>query len=413
MKTPKRGSIILGAAAAVLAMLTGCTKDGGSQGDSSRMKVGLVTDVGGRGDKSFNDSALRGLENWAADMEYVSGGYRPLDAGRRAASIPKELAEQNIVPLEVQPMVLHAKQQEDYESNLQLLVDNGAGLSIGVGFMLENAVESAAKKNPGARFILVDSPILSASGQAYELPNVATVTFREQEGAFLVGAIAGLASETGKIGFVGGMQLPLIKRFEVGFRAGVHAVSPEAARQMLIAYTGSFNRVDAGKQVAQDMFAKGVDIAFHAAGGDGLGVIAAAKEAGRMAIGCDSDQYDVAPDTVLTSLLKRVDLAVYQAAARAKAGTFKAGNVEMGLAENGLGFAPIRTAKIPADKREALLKKVGELEKQIVSGALRVPATQEELDAFMASNPGAAPAPAPAAAPENAPRPDVSPAPAP
>ncbi len=403
MKSPKKWTIALGAAAAALSLFAGCTKDsGGQSGGGSSMKVGLVTDVGGRGDKSFNDSALRGLENWAADKEYVSGGYKPLDAGKRAASIPGELADQKIVPLGVEPMVLHAKQQEDYESNLQLLVDNGASLSIGVGFMLENSVESAAKKNPGAHFVLVDSPILNASGETYELPNVATVTFREQEGAFLVGAIAGLVSETGKIGFVGGMQLPLIKRFEVGFRAGVHAVAPEAAKNMRVAYTGSFNRVDAGKQVAQDMFAKGVDIVFHAAGGDGLGVIAAAKEAGRMAIGCDSDQYDVAPDTVLTSLLKRVDLAVYQAAARAKEGVFKSGNVEMGLAENGLAFAPIRIARIPADKRDALLNKVKELEKQIVSGAIQVPATQEALDAFMAS--GTSQAPSAGAAAETAPQ---------
>lgn len=379
MTTRRPWSIALLATAALT--LAGCQSQQREDKRLERIKIGLVTDVGGRGDQSFNDSALRGLEQWAANKEYTPGGYEPLTAEARERVIPRELAGRNIAPLDVVPVVLHAKQHEDYESNLQLLLDDGVQLAMGVGFMLENAVESAARKNPNAHFLLVDSPILDASGKSYELSNVKTVTFREHEGAFLIGAIAGLATKTEKIGFVGGMQLPLIRRFEIGFRAGVQATNPRAASQMLIAYTGSFNRVDAGKQVAQDMFAKGADIVFHAAGGDGLGVIAAAKEAGRFAIGCDSDQYAVAPEAVLTSLIKRVDLAVYEAVAEASRGEFKAGHIEMGLAEGGLGYAPIRSGEFSLADREMLSKQIHILEQQIVSGGIRVPSTIEELNA--------------------------------
>ena len=370
------------AALAIAALfLVACQSQEKGDKRPERIKIGLVTDVGGRGDQSFNDSALRGLEKWAANQEYTPQGYKPLSPEAREQAIPRELATKDIAPLDIIPVVLHAKQHEDYESNLQLLLDEGVQLAMGVGFMLENAVESVARKNPDKRFLLVDSPILDASGQSYELSNVKAVTFREHEGAFLVGAIAGLATKSEKIGFVGGMQLPLIRRFEVGFRAGVQATNPRAARQMLIAYTGSFNRVDAGKQVAQDMFAKGADIVFHAAGGDGLGVIAAAKEAGRLAIGCDSDQHAVAPEAVLTSLIKRVDLAVYQAVAEASRGEFKAGHSEMGLAEGGLGYAPIRNSRFSLAEREMLTKQIHILEQQIISGSVQVPATMEELNA--------------------------------
>lgn len=360
--------------------ISGCQKKESGGKPLELIKIGLVTDVGGRGDKSFNDSALRGLEMWAANQEYAANGYTPLSPEARERSIPRNLMSKGIVPLNVTPVVLHAKQQEDYESNLQLLLDDGVQLAIGVGFMLENAVESAARKNPNAHFLLVDSPILDASGQTYTLSNVSTVTFREHEGAFLVGAIAGLVTKTQKIGFVGGMQLPLIRRFEVGFRAGVQATNPRAASSMLIAYTGSFDRVDAGKQVAQDMFAKGADIIFHAAGSDGLGVIAAAKEAGRFAIGCDSDQHSVAPETVLTSLIKHVDLAIYEAAVQTSKGEFKPGHIEMGLAEGGLGYAPIRSSAFSISEREVLIKQIHILEQQIISGSIRVPSTMEELN---------------------------------
>src|SRR6266702_1292097 len=185
--------------------------------------VGLALDVGGRGDQSFNDGALRGLE------PLPDGEYRRLLG-------PLALPHLGIPP----PLVLQGKAQEDYEPNLQLLVDQGAELVVGVGFMMEPATRKAARDNPRAKFLLIDSPVLDDAGKPTTLPNVRAVVFREHEGSFLAGALAGELTRTGKLGFVGGMQLPLIQKFEVGFRAGLRTVNPAAARDVLVAYTGSF-----------------------------------------------------------------------------------------------------------------------------------------------------------------------------
>ncbi|MBI5547249.1 MAG: BMP family ABC transporter substrate-binding protein, partial [Deltaproteobacteria bacterium] len=262
-------------------------------------------------------------------------------------------------------------------------VEHGVHLSIAVGFMLENAVESAAKKNPEARFLLIDSPVLDEKGRAYDLPNVRSVTFREQEGTFLVGALAGLVTKTNVVGFVGGMQIPLIRRFEAGFRAGVMSTNPEAAKNLLVGYTGSFDKVEAGKQVGQDMIAKNADVLFHAAGSDGLGAIAAAREAGKWAIGCDSDQHPVAPDAVLTSFIKHVDFAVYQAIADVAANKFSATHAELGLKEGGVGYSPLGLDKLP--NKDALVAQLEGLRKMIIEGKIKVPASAEELAAFQPS----------------------------
>lgn len=376
---------------AALLLVTACPKKSeppapGETSTSAKI-VGLVTDVGGRGDQSFNDSALRGLELWAAGKRYQGGRYEKASTEALAESIPSSLASRKIQPLDVRPVVLQSKTQIDYEPNLQLLVDEGAALTIGVGFMLENAVEAIARRNPKARFLLIDSPVLDSKGQSVTLPNVRTISFREEEGSFLVGALAGKVTKSGKIGFVGGMEIPLIKKFEAGFRAGVKATNPKAADDVRVAYTGSFDNVTAGKQVAQDLLAKGADVLFHAAGTDGLGVIQAVKEAraqGRevYVIGVDSDQSHVAPEAVLTSMVKRVDLAVYDAVSALQAGTWNAGHTVLGLKEGGVGAAEV-TIDFPG-KAEAL-KEVAALEQKIASGALRVPTTPEELASFQVS----------------------------
>ncbi len=219
------------------------------------LQVGLVTDVGGRGDQSFNDWALRGLETWAAGAKLRRRRLpAPAHRAREARSPPNCRAR--VTPLPVKPLVVQSKAQEDYQPNLQLLVDQGAGLTVGVGFMLENAVEAVAKANPQAKFLLIDSPILDAKGAPATLPNVRTVVFREEEGSFLVGALAGLVAKE-KVGFVGGMEIPLIKKFEAGFRAGREDDQPEGAGAGAV-HRQLRQRVAAGKQVAQDMLAKGV-----------------------------------------------------------------------------------------------------------------------------------------------------------
>jgi basic membrane protein A len=370
------------AALLVLPLLVlGCKKGAKKPPEPDLTKIGIVTDVGGRGDQSFNDGALRGLETWAAGKRYTTRGYEPLAPADLLATIPDDVkATQPIRPLPIQPVVLQAKQQEDYEPNLQLLVEDGVKLAIGVGFMLESSVEAAAKKNPNARFLLIDSPILDANGKAYVLPNVRTITFRENEGAFLVGALAGLVTKTNRVGFVGGMQIPLIRRFEAGFRAGVMTTNPEAGKSLLVGYTGSFDKVEAGKQVAQDMLSKDADVIFHAAGSDGLGAIAAVREAGKWAIGCDSDQHHVAPDVVLTSMIKHVDLAVYLAASDAARGVFGSGHSDLGLKEGGLGYAPLRTSRL--ENKDQIVAQIEGLKKMVVDGTIRVPATLEELESY-------------------------------
>lgn len=346
------------------------------------LTVGLVTDVGGRGDTSFNDSALRGLEAWAADQRFVDGKYVALSADERKAAVPEELAAR-IAPVAVKPLVVQSKAQEDYQPNLQLLVDQGADLTVGVGFMLENSVETVARQNPGSKFLLIDSPIMDAKGAPVSLPNVRTVVFREEEGSFLVGALAGLVAKE-KLGFVGGMEIPLIKKFEAGYRAGVQTTNPKA--QVLVQYTGSFDNVAAGKQAAQDLIAKGCEVIFHAAGSDGNGAIQAVKEAraaGKAvyAIGVDSDQSHLAPDAVLTSMVKRVDLAVYQATADLKAGAFSAGDQVMGLKEGGVSYAPV---KLALPELAALLAKVEALKAKIVAGEVKVPSNTTDLASFKA-----------------------------
>ncbi|WP_223646838.1 BMP family protein [Corallococcus sp. EGB] len=353
--------------------------------------VGLVIDVGGRGDHSFNDAALRGLELWAAGKQYEGGRYVDAPAGEVRQSISSDLASiaPEVKTLPVQPLVLQSKAQEDYAPNLQLLVEQGAKLTIGNGYLLANAVRDVATENPEARFLLIDSQLLDAQGKPKSLPNVRTVLFKEQEGSFLVGALAGLVTKTNKVGFVGGIEVPLIKRFDVGYRAGVRTTNAKAADALMGVYTGSFNSVSAGKEVAQDLIAKGADVIFHAAGTDGLGVIQAVKEAraaGKTvyAIGVDSDQSHLAPDAILTSMVKHSDLAVYQAAKDLVEGKLTPGEQVLGLKENGVGMADVRV-EFPG-KAEAL-QKVEALRQQILAGKIVVPGTQAELSSFQVARP--------------------------
>jgi basic membrane protein A and related proteins len=366
--------------------LVACGSGSGTQppqgnGAPGPMAIGLVTDVGGRGDQSFNDGALRGLETWAAGLSSTPHGYEKLAAADRDATIPEDLRGKVGAPENIAPMVLVSRQQEDYQPNLQVLVDEGVKMAVGVGFMLENAVEFAARRNAGTRFLLIDSPLLDPNGEPLTLPNVKTVTFREQEGTFLVGAMAGMVTRSNVVGFVGGMQIPLIRKFETGFRAGLMTTNPAAGKSVLVGYTGSFDRVEAGKQVAQDMISKNADVIFQAAGADGLGAIAAAREAGRFAIGCDSDQHHVAPEAIFVSMLKHTDFAVYSAVRDEAEGRFQAGNSELGLREGGLGITPITSDRIT--NAVDLTTMAETLRKLVVDGEIRVPATVEELATFV------------------------------
>jgi basic membrane protein A len=344
--------------------------------------IGLALDVGGRGDQSFNDGTLRGLESMAAGLRYTTHGYEPLgdeEYGKIAGvDAPPHLG---IPP----PIVLQGKAQEDYEPNLQLLVDQGAELVVAVGFMMEPAVRKVARDNPRTKFLLIDSPVLDDTGKPTTLPNVRAVVFREHEGSFLAGALAGELTRSGKVGFVGGMQLPLIQKFEVGFRAGVRTVNVAAARQAMVAYTGTFDDERKGVEVGQDLYRRGCDIVFHGAGLDGLGVIKAAEQANRWVIGVDSDQSHVAPRNVLTSMVKRADLVVYQSVRDVVRGTFGGGDLVLGLKEGAVGLTPLggdAEPPIGPDLRAAAVRDVELLREAVVAGRIAVPATPEQLSRF-------------------------------
>lgn len=358
-----------------------------SPASTRKWTVGVVTDLGGRGDQSFNDSALRGLELWAAGQRFAGNSYVPVSPEEFRRSLSPDLLQIQppIAPLPVKPVVLQSKAQEDYEPNLQLLVDQRVDLIIGVGFMLENAVEAVAKRNPKSRFLLIDSPVLDPQGKPYSLPNTRTVIFHEEEGSFLAGALAGLVSQSQKIGFVGGMESALIKKFEAGFRAGAATAQPSV--KVAINYTGSFDNVSAGKQIAEDLIAKGHDVLYHAAGACGEGVIQAVKEARNLgkvvfAIGVDSDQYHLAPNAVLTSMIKHVDFAVYSAARDLVEGKFKAEDISLGLRDAGVALAAVR---LDFPKKAQYLEQIESLRQRIIKGEIRVPGSVAELAQFKAS----------------------------
>jgi basic membrane protein A len=228
----------------------------------------------------------------------------------------------------------------DRETGLREYASRGYDLVIGVGFMFSDDIEKMAREFPAIRFACVDYTVkTSRDGDIVPPPaNLVGLKFREEEGSFLAGALAALVSKTGTIGFVGGMDIPLIHKFEAGYRAGARHVRPRC--NVLVAYAGvaamAFKDPAKGKELAKSMYGRGADVIFHASGTTGLGVFEAAREQNKLAIGVDSDQYDEAPGHVLTSMVKDVDVAVFDIIADARAGRFQGGIRELGLKEDGV-----------------------------------------------------------------------------
>jgi basic membrane protein A len=300
--------VILGAVALLLALPRG-RRDAGAK-PTSGFRVGLVFDIGGRGDKSFNDAAYLGLaraeRELAVAVEYVEPGG-----------------------------------PEDREAALRLFAARKFDLVIGVGFIFSRDVDTVARDYPGVRFACVDyAPEFGPNGPKPMPSNVTGLAFRENEGAFLVGAAAGLLTRSRHVGFVGGMDIPLIHKFEAGYRAGVAAVCPSC--MLHVAYAGStpdaFRDPAKGKSIALAQIGLGADVLFHAAGSTGHGVFEAAKDASVLAIGVDADQADEAPGTVVTSMIKRGDVAVFDAIVAAKEQHLRGGMLVLGLAEGGLDW---------------------------------------------------------------------------
>jgi len=345
------------------------------------IKVGLVTDVGGRGDKSFNDSALRGLENWGAGLKMVAGvGYQAMTDAEYQKSIEDEapgLLDRGIKKYNVEPLVLESKASEDYVPNLKTLAAKGASLIIGVGFMLTDAIAEVALLYPDVKFMLIDGWIDNPP------VNVVCYVFKEQEGSFLVGALVGQMTMKNVVGFVGGMDLGIIHRFEAGYKAGLKTVNP--AISILEGYTGNFTSTEDGQKIAKTQFDQGADIVYHASGACGIGVIEEAKgrPAGYFAVGVDSDQDYMAPGKVLTSMIKHVDYAVWLSIASIAENTFTSGHVILGVTEGGVGISPLKYTKNLISS--TILAKVEDLKAKIVSGEIVVPATRDEYTAWEAT----------------------------
>jgi basic membrane protein A len=274
--------------------------------------VGVVYDITGRGDRSFNDAAGAGLDQAVAELGVSGLESTPTGDGDRAERV-------------------------------QGLVDEGAGLVVGVGFLFGDAITAAAEANPDTSFAIIDSVV--------DLPNVASLVFAEEQGSFLVGAAAALKSQTGTVGFIGGVENDLIKKFEAGFTAGALAVNPDI--DVLVNYItqppdfGGFNDPTRGKEIAAAQYEAGADIIYSAAGGSGLGAFEAAAEAGEpgdvWAIGVDSDQYELVEAElqpyILTSMLKKVDVATFETISAFNDGSFAAGVQVFDLASDGVGYS--------------------------------------------------------------------------
>lgn len=332
--------MLLSGALALLAAGCAGPADQGGSAPSGSLKVGLVFDVGGRGDKSFNDAAYAGLERAQRDLgiEFVT---------------------------------METGEGTDREAALRQLAAGGQQLVFGVGFLFSDDIRRLAEEFPDVKFACVDYTV--QEGETLP-PNLVALKFREEEGSYLVGALAGLMTETGTVGFVGGMEIPLIKKFEAGYRAGVMAVRPDA--RVLVKYAGTtgnaFKDPTKGKELALAEYHDGADIIFHASGSTGLGVFEAARELDKLAIGVDADQWDEAPRYVLTSMIKRVDNAVYDTILEVSQGGWSGGVHVFGLADDGVGW--VYDANNRGMIPDPVKAQVDTLEARIERGAIEVPA---------------------------------------
>jgi basic membrane protein A and related proteins len=309
--------------------------------------VGIVLDVGGLGDKSFNDGAYRGAQM----------AERQLGAKIR---------------------LIEPGEGSDREAGLRLLAAEHMDLVIGVGFIFTDDVNQLAKEYPNINFAVVDYAV-STDKDGNPLPpppNVAALKFKEEEGSFLVGALAALDGGSKKVGFVGGMDVPLIQKFEAGYKAGVKYVCPDCT--VISQYAGvtpeAFRNPGKGKELALNQYQQGVNIIYHASGSTGLGVFEAARQTGKLAIGVDADQYSEAPGRVLTSMVKGIDVAVLDVIARTKNHTFKGGIFTYGLAQNGVGYVydEHNRALIP----DSIHTRLEQIKAEIIAGKIKVPVTR-------------------------------------
>ena len=316
---------------------------GTTAGKGANVRVGLVFDVGGRGDQSFNDAAYAGLERAMQELGVAKEHIEYIEPGEGG----------------------------DRESALRQLAAGEYDVIFGIGFLFSDDILAVAKDFPAKNFACVDMNVPESG----ELPaNVVALKFKEEEGSYLVGALSGWLTKTNQLGFVGGMQIPLIKKFEAGYAAGVKKANPGATVD--VKYAGvdgnAFKNPTKGKELALAIYGAGADIIYHASGSTGLGVFEAANEKDRLAIGVDSDQWSAMPNRVLTSMVKRVDVAVFDTIKSTLEGTFPGGQVLVfGLKEKGVDYVydENNKAMIPDDVHA----KVEALRGEIEAGTITVP----------------------------------------
>ena len=293
----------------------------------------VVFDMGGKFDKSFNEAAYTGAERFKKETGIA---YRDFE-------------------------VTNETQREQAIRNM---ARRGSAIVISIGFAQASGLEKVAKEFPQTKFAIIDAVV--------DLPNVQSIVFKEHEGSFLVGMAAALASKTGKVGFVGGMDIPLIRKFALGYEEGAKYVNPkvEVFQNMTGTTPAAWNDPTKGGELARSQFDRGADVVYAAAGATGLGVLQAAKDRGKLAIGVDSNQNYLHPGAILTSMVKRVDLAVYDAFKSARDGTWKPGLRLLGLAENGVAYslddynAKLITAEIK--------QKLDQARTDIIAGKIKV-----------------------------------------
>jgi basic membrane protein A len=300
---------------------------------AAEISPAIVFDMGGKFDKSFNQGVFDGVERFKKE---TGVNYREFEVTN----------------------------ETQREQAIRKMAQRGSDPIIGVGFAQAPAIEAVAKEFPKLRFTIIDGVV--------ELPNVQSVVFKEQEGSFLVGLLASMASKTGKVGFVGGMDIPLIRRFACGYAAGAKYANAkvEVIQNMTGTTPSAWNDPGRGAELTKGQFDRGVDVVYAAAGGTGTGVYQAAKDAGKLAIGVDSNQNYLHPGTMLTSMVKRVDVAAYNAFKTAMDGTWKPGIQDLGLADSGVDWALDENNKalITADMQA----KVEQAKADIIAGKIKV-----------------------------------------
>lgn len=298
MATMGIAGVTAGASLAVLASFAAPV----APASAADAKPALIYDIGGKFDKSFNEGAFHGAEKFRQDTGIAFRDFEIQNDAQREQAMRK-FARDGLSPI------------------------------VAIGFSQASAIEKVAAEFPGTQFVIVDMVV--------DKPNVQSVVFKEQEGSFLVGLLAAKASKTGKVGFVGGMDIPLIHKFSCGYVQGVKYANPKAeVLQNMTGTTGAaWTDPVKGGELAKSQIDRGADVVYHAAGATGVGVLRAAADAGKLGIGVDSDQNGLFPGKVLTSMLKHVDVAVYKAFMDAKNGAWKPGISVLGLQQDGVGFA--------------------------------------------------------------------------